>query len=545
MKNRIIEGSVSLSEFVSTFNETSKTGQYTEDLLKYYRRQLNYQEEGIFVPVADNFDEINPNFSQEMIKIYNGICGNISGVESIPDEVKILQGVLFDTLCFGVNVSEAGGKTELYTLRSDLFGEELEFSDYVDVVKKNLEGLLLCKKVTINNKNVLEDSLEYKYGVHRAKLDCTGEKYRFVPLPSISVLSDVLKNLFDSGMAIRVLQQRGSAVKIRVISTDYAILSDYAGFADEDDCVCEYDVTGACIYAPSIGASSLTVAKTKIDLFNLLSIGTIRDRASFAKYGIEKSVNAADELAQSQAIISTLTRWSEIDIDSFKVLSSKLPKQNCLGDVSQGVTEGAISSYVHSLTKAERNNIIKDSFKLQRMYDIRRNIYGNSATEADPSQFEQLVKEGVCQVIYTTSKGKKMSATVTNSKEVLKKLYGEDYVVKFESGGVRAWYADYQYRTTGDIKAALEDNGFKDIDAKMAMVDLNGDTTEGTLRNYILNFYGKSSVERESTRILVRTTTGLSLANTLETKNGWMPTLVSDYYISINQNNIKKLYVLN
>lgn len=499
-----------------------------------------------------------PGLRERFIKLYNGVLGNTSGVENIPDKIKVIQGALFDGLVFGYDASS--GKVELYTanmnLSTDITNVGRDFSDEKfckDVMKNNLVGKFKSLRVDVEYNNG-SDEFSYKFVNHRKAL-LLGSTY-FIPYLPILRSMKFIEDMMNTGKAVMVVQQvPQGGHKARVITENRELLGKYC---DDPNCVgglkCDYYPLKSFMYAPCLGAPSTTAMCTNVDLFNLDRLQVVSG-SDIDKLGIEKPVNPLRSVFSNCEIDRCLMDIFEEDRDKYWEIITTLPRSSEFfgGNTYDGdkmVPRGAMSNYLHSLKSDELNQVesmipgVKDGIS-------RKSAIIRSFTEVDPSisveEMSNLLKKHVCRVLIRKKDCTFSSLTVTNNVEYLKMFYGNDYMKYYESFNVRFSVLCSKIVQGYRVEDTFIDMGFEDYYYEMRREkSLDSITPESLTEKYrdelrhSLSIYYSESRYPGYNKLGEDTILARSLFAVLANNGSPM-----GYYRNVTMSNIVKLFVMS
>jgi hypothetical protein len=93
-------------------------GRHIKEIDNHLLNILNSDGENFAIPTLDFFLKDKEDIKAELLELYNDVMGK-EDIKNIPDNIKIAQAALIDTLCFGY--SFYGNRLQLITLNVGLF----------------------------------------------------------------------------------------------------------------------------------------------------------------------------------------------------------------------------------------------------------------------------------------------------------------------------------------------------------------------------------------------------------------------------------------
>lgn len=444
---------------------------YIKIIDSYLSNNFSNSGENVFLPTVDYVtDVLSKDLRQELINLYNAQMGTVKGVESIPDELKVLQGALFDGLCYGYDVNT--GKFAIYTMNLRLLVvkgmlENLTLSTDLlkTVMTKNKVGEVKCYRIDIEYEYSSE-VFSFKAVNHRTKMIEVGDDIQIMLIPYIAGvrLMKMLESIVNSGKVIKTVQIVNGVTKTRCITINANILKEYS---DQDylyDYVSPtYFPLKGFFYAPVVGASSLTAGVTNINIFDLCEIKRVADRSALAKLGIEKCSDPIRQLCRESVVGTELMKLKSEDLDSYLDLVASLPNIDKVVETTDdmvALTTVGISKYLHTITEMEQLSVETILGVTSKIYDRMAifNVHGEDVA-VDKANLSSELKNGIFKVLSCSKSGKLTSVVCTNSRSILTKVYGVGYFKKYEGFSVKfyAFLGAVQSGTT--LSDALVVNG--------------------------------------------------------------------------------------
>lgn len=551
-----IVGSVKSTELEVNLGRTLMgRPEYIKVIDAYLMNNFSNTGENVFLPTVDYVtDVLSTELRQEFVNLYNAHMGTVKGVENIPDELKVLQGALFDGLCYGYDVNT--GKFAIYTMNLNLLVVKgmLEIpSMSTDLLKtvmaKNKVGEVKCYRIDIEYEYSSE-VFSFKAVNHRTKMVEVGDDIQILLIPYIAGvrLMKMLESIINSGKVVKTVQMVNNVVKTRCITINMNVLKEYSGQELLYDYVKPtYFPLKGFFYAPVVGASSLTAGVTNINIFDLCEIKRVSSIKALEKLGIEKCSNAIRKLCRESVIGAELMSLKSQDLDGYLDLVASLPSIDKVVETTDdmvALTTVGISKYLHSITEKEQVDV-ESILNLKSKIDERERLFNVSSEgyvfRDDLSNLQNELKRGIFKILSRSKSGKLTSVVCTNSRSILTKVYGIGYFSKYEGFSARfyAFLRDVQSGTTLTdalgVNGLIPEEGISREDRKK-MLELIGkispenDTYEKELKTLVgaLNNARVSNRSGSSDSIVVR-----SLDAYIDSEG-----TVHDYYRYVNPSEI-------
>lgn len=440
--------------------------QFASDFTNYV---LNCIKSGdIGMPTMEYCRQNFKGYTDTLIKVYHAAFDSFKGVEEIPDSIKVAQGAVLDGFMYMYDAANAELKG-ICSANPLLLGDEVDGSyDKLlkKIFKKNQEGEIFGYRLDFTYNDYSNTEGEFKIVNHRTVMD--EESVVVVPYIVGDVICATVNKLLQGGgmVAFKQTLPNGS-VKVRATSNNVEHLKHYSDdpLAVEGLQVEYYPLQGF-IYIPSMGAPSTTAMMSRVDFFNLDKIARLKGYEDCRRLGIQKSRDGIDELFKEQAIIQSLAEMKFRDPEEFSKTVKRLPNAGIvIGDVAEediGVT--TISNYLHTSTRGIENKALKVVKGATPRYELRKALITGESMAIDPKEIRSYLGKSLIKVIWKKANGKYASGVVTNSENILSRVYGKEYFSRYESTGVRisAMVREFEGRTftIEDLENCLERYGF-------------------------------------------------------------------------------------
>lgn len=545
MASKSIIGTIRSTELEQNLGSTV-IGEYVSKIDKIILGIIQSSE--IAIPTLGYILDEIPEIKDRLTSIYDMNMGLQEGVQNIPIDLKLSQGALFDSLCFGYDTSD--DSYALYTMNFNLLNilGNIGIDMGKQCIEKNIKGEVKCYRIDVEYNNS-PDSFSFKAVNHRKKIDDDDNGVILVPYIVVVRFMKILESVLSSGAVINVIQDLGSEYKDRCISKNIKILKM---FCDNEDAVsdvrCSFFPLKAFFYAPVLGAPSTTSMVTNVNIFKLCELKNVRRVSQLKSMGIEKPSNPIESIISEQAVISLLMKIKQDNPMKFMDLLDNFPNsENVFKDIENAnqVSDGAISKYLHSINDKDKVTLINLIPDCKESINSRMSVFTDckyaklQLSELDT--IRDVLKNHVCRIIIRKNDCSLSSVTCTNNQEILKRIYGDNYFSLYESFGARLNKVIEDVECGRDLNEALSYYGFvltKEQVSEISNILSNcSDAYSDTVKKSIADIMGirtrSSSSKSNDDIILVRTISAYI------TENG-----VIDYYRNIDKSKIVDVLIL-
>lgn len=525
-----------------------KTRQFQQDIVNMVvDKYLGDLKTGnISIPTVQSLAEEYPEYAESMIRLYDGTFGLFDHVDEIPNSIKIAQAAVIDSFCYFYNVGDnsLGG---ICTLNTAILGQESILDQ--KVLKKaftlNTEGKIHSIRVDFNFSYYSTEDVSYKTVAHKAVLD--EENIILYPYVAGYRFCRLIAGFLDKEFILGIKQTLGDgSSKVRLITECQKHLTNYC----DDPKACEglsaeYYPTQGYFYAPVLGAPSTTAMKTRINIFYVSNLTRITSYEKCRSLGIQKCKDPIKELCLETAILSTMGDLKIKNLSKYDEVISKLPDIGIMGEEFNGdVGILNLSNYLHTATQGIKTKMLKLIPGAKHALDIRLAVTSgstNSSVVVNGENIRHLARTGVLKIVWKKSNGMYSSIIGTNSPEILRKVYGEDYMGNYESIGVRIHNMEDEMEALGmPLDIALEQYGFdKSIAPQVKERLQSGENIESAM-------YGALGKKKRASSSNPNLFTIRSLAAYLsgDYSSGSVVPKANDYYSSVDLDHIIRAEVV-
>lgn len=469
----------------------TKQGMYRSEIRDYFIDQISSNGK-ISFPTMQKFMEMFPAYRDAMLDLYKDKMES-TDLSIIDVDTALAQASLFDSLCFVYDTQK--NEYTLATMHFELLYDfQIEYDMLKQVFLKNKESIIKSYRIDIDYS---ESSEEFTFKATNARDydidDCKpdgsdGKRFYLIPYICVSELMNVIDYLLDKGIPLRVHQALVGVEKVRFISKDYNLLSS---MCDVPDAVkglkCRYFPLSGFLYAPVVGAPSTTAMVTNINVFDIYMIKGVRE-VDYKRFNVKKPEDPIRSVFSESLVTSTLINIKNVDIGDFKVIIDKLPYRNkFLANDVEEIGTVALTKYLHSVTNTAREKIYKilgiDEEINRRMEIVKT---GREMTKDEIANIDSVLRKSIVRVTIQRKDCKLSSILCTNNKDVLRYLYGENYVRVYESFSSRYymflyWLKSYELDES-NIDGCKNEIISKLYDVGLSCDDCDADAVIGAFR---------------------------------------------------------------
>lgn len=475
------------------------------------------------IPTVNMLINAKPELGQFLLDEFRSRGGVDEGqFGKVEYQIKLWQGALLSSLLVGYH--KPSGKWALYTASQKIISEvnpSLEFS-LDKIYKNNVEGILHALRLDIEYTS--KSDFEAKLVRLNVKTNIVANEYILVPIESFVVLSEIIKGSLAKGDLLFTMQTLGGIRKDRFITRNATILDKYSdskAFAQKVSNEVYSQPLSLKLYCPVVGATSNTTGLTALHLLNLDKLAKVKDNGKI----VEVSSFGGNI---RMVVITLLTNWlysiygeetleqynsyveSLVDVIGQKMFLDyvneiKTPK-NMPEDAIISL-EGA-TRIIRDLTDEdlqslwttykEKGMVTNNPQELVKLVSEKYNHLGNQISKED---LKSKLSNGLLKVVTTKKDGSFTTMYVTNDSNILARVYGENYLVEFESLGVRIRMAKH-YLEQGELTfdEVVEYLGFEELIGKGA---ITAKENLEIFENYVSNDSGYTPRKSNSNENLV------------------------------------------
>ena len=496
--------SVNLNMLKATDLERTLRGtiysRYKSVIDNYILSKLKNEGTNFDVPIVQVVLGESSGLKKALLDLYDKKM-SFEDTSGISEEIKLLQASVFDSLVVGVNV-EKGGEFAIYTANMNtIFSTDSNSKFAIEkTVELNRQGIINAVRMDIEY--TTEEGFTYKpvslnKNTNLKTFDMDKGEGRFLLVPYIVIQRSMVffKSMLDDRRILEVKQSLGDVVKTRYITTREDALAHYSDNKEFVKSLSpEYFPLKCFFYAPVLGAPSTTLGKTRIDIINIDEVRSV------SKPKVEKAKNGINALVVDSVVQSELEKLRVENTDEYIRVVCSLPRiRDFIPDVdSIEPSVLGVVKYLHSLHEKDYEkaiavinahvNISDRSSSLGKVINTFENV---DVSSLDNDLLKSMLKDGVYKIIIRKKNCEYSSMVVSNNKDILKMVYGDDYFGKYESLGTRLYklesmiessisISDYydnkgntaekEYEMMGDIYEALTYCGFNSDSATVKEV---------------------------------------------------------------------------
>ena len=419
-------------------------GNYSREMDALYKNQLSSKSGRVFIPSLQLFADMANGLRERLIDLYNRQMCGVKGFEKIGDDIKFAQGALLDGLCYVCDLT--AGTVTLGTMNFDILCDlDVEFDLRKQIMEKNLKGIIKAYRIDVEYINGDKEftfkavnARNYDIDEHKPDNDDT-KKFALAPYIAGLRLMKLCETILGTGKIIRVRQSNEGIAKIRFLTENREVLSEYC---DDPMAVraveSNYFPLKAFFYAPVVGAPSTTAMVSRVNLFDIDNIRAAAKEHIDAA-GIKKPENPIKDLIGERYFISAMLELKSKDPEGFANMLKRLSYQGKLIKNPEMVDAGELSAYLHGVTPAA----VAKAYRLAGVEEKINHAIGYVGNKTRPMTAEELeniqetLKNNICKFTIRKNDCSLGSVFATNNSHLLGGLYGVGYFGIYESFGAK------------------------------------------------------------------------------------------------------------
>ena len=411
------------------------------------------------IPTINMLINAKQGFGQFLLDEFKAHGGVDEGKYGKVDyQIKLWQGALLSSLVVGYH--KPSGKWALYTA-SEKFISAINPSQEFSIDKiydKNVEGILHALRVDIEYTS--KDEVQAKLTRLTVKTNIVANEYILVPMESFVVLTEIIKNSLAKGDLLFTTQTLGGIRKDRFVTRNALVLEKYSdskAFAKKVSNEVYPQPLSLKLYCPVVGATSNTTGLTALHLLNIDKLAKIKDNGNL----VEVSSFGGNI---RMVVITLLTNWlystygeetvgqynsyveSLVDVIGQKMFleyvneirtPKNMPEDAIISlEGATRIIRDLTDDDLQSLwtTYKEKGMVTNNPQELVKLVSEKYNHLGNQISKED---LYSKLSNSLLKVVTTKKDGSFSTMYVTNDSNILARVYGENYLIEFESLGVR------------------------------------------------------------------------------------------------------------
>ena len=459
-------------------------------------------------------------FLLDEFKTHGGIAEGEFG--KVDYQIQLWQGALLSSLVVGYH--KPSGKWALYTASEKFIAAispGLEFSTD-KIYKNNVEGILHALRVDIEYLD--KDEISAKLTRLTVRTHIVANEYILVPLESFVVLAEIIKGSLAKGDLLFTMQTLGGIRKDRFVTRNATILAKYSdskAFAQKVSNEVLFQPLSLKLYCPVVGATSNTIGLTALHLLNIDKLAKIKDNGSLVEtssfggnirmvvitlltnwlYSIYGEDTVGQYNSYVEALVDVIGQKMFLDYVNEIKTPKNMPEDAIISlEGATRIIRDLTDEDLQALwtTYKEKGMVTNSPQELVKLVSEKYNHLGNQISKED---LKSKLSNGLLKVVTTKKDGSFSTMYVTNDSNLLARVYGENYLIEFESLGVRIRMAK-QYLEQGELTfdEVMEYLGFSELIGKGA---LSAKDNLKIFENYVANDSGYSPRKSNSNENLV------------------------------------------
>lgn len=431
----------------SVFSSLAKHYQYTFSMIT---------KEGASFDIPDLLSTLGVarGLREQLLSLYNSANNDGKGLYGcVSDKVKLLQEASNQTVLYAYNFVE--GTYSLYTSNQELL-KLFSNGKRRSIKSENTYSINLSNR--LNVALLSQDDLSVKRLNTRTFPKIT--QNIFLPFEEVYYLCNFVKDLLETANVLYT--STGSYYSINILTLEKYNNDKY--FSRNISKV-SIDYLKATITAPELGLSNLTKGVSGIHLLSLDNLYLVNDSGSLVqKATIQNTMGTVIKFELQKFL---LDNYSQVVDDFSKLLNPLGIITNSFSDLSAALDDYNDISYILSLIQEKYPEIAPSYDDIAK----KHSLIASEREEVDKDNLSEKLEEGVYLLnLATNIPSKTRMVFVTNSISILKSVYGDDYITRFESeaGRIRL------------VKELISENdmSFEEIISFTGLSDFKGETLE-------------------------------------------------------------------
>lgn len=438
---------------------------YRNVMDKYIIREI--KNNSFSLPIVQVLVGESPELRDELLDLYERKMA-MSDTSDISEEIKILQASVFDGLVLGYDASK-DMHMGIYTANTQaIFNLDNDSSFTIEkTLEMNRQGVV--HSVRIDVEYTSEEGFNFKpvklnknTRLEIFNTDTMQGKFFLVPYLAIQRSMAFFKQMLDDGVTLKVTQEKSEITKVRNISAKAGVLAKYSDNPEfAKSLKPEYYPLKAYFYAPVLGASSLSLGKTRIDLVDISRVENISKSDKIEK------VDSFGYFIHEKALDAAINELYNSNKEGYMDFVAKLPnKDKAFGVMGDCPSPSSVLAYYRQIGSSDKEKVSNLIPGLSKTEDsIKKLLTGYEIVDVDSLSVDGLkdmLKEGVYKVTIKKKDCMYSTMIVTNNPEILATIYGKDYFKNYESYGVRLYKLESLVGKGEDVVESMKYCGFDD-----------------------------------------------------------------------------------
>lgn len=441
------------------------------------------------IPTVNMLINARPELGQFLLDEFKSHGGVDEGKFGKVDyQIKLWQGALLSSLLVGYH--KPSGKWALYTASQKIISvvsPSLEFS-LDKIYKNNVEGVLHALRLDIEYTSRSE--FNAKLVRLNVKTNIVANEYILVPIESFVVLSEIIKGSLSKGDLLFTMQTLGGIRKDRFVTRNATILEKYSdskAFAQKVSNEVYSQPLSLKLYCPVVGATSNTTGLTALHLLNLDKLAKVKDNGKLVEvssfggnirlvvitlltnwlYSIYGEETVGEYNSYVESLVDVIGQKMFLDYVNEIKTPKNMPEDAIISlEGATRIIRDLTDEDLQALwtTYKEKGMVTNNPQELVKLVSEKYNHLGNQISKED---LRSKLSNGLLKVVTTVKDGSFTTMYVTNDSNILARVYGENYLVDFESMGVRIRMAK-EYLSQGELTfdEIMEYLGFNELIGK-------------------------------------------------------------------------------
>lgn len=389
-------------------------------LSKYYKDTFSkISKEGVDFDIPDLFTSLSsvPSLRNQLLSMYDSANNSGKGLYGcVSNNIKILQEASNQTVLYAYNFTD--NTYSLYTSNKELLKL---FS------KGKRRSIKEENTYSINLSNKLNVALLSKDDLSVTRLNTRSfpevSKNIFLPFEEVYYLCNFVKDLLETAGVLYT--STGSYYSVNILTLEKYNNDKY--FSRNISKV-KVDYLNSTITAPELGLSNLTKGVSDIHLLSLDNLYLVEDSGNLVKKAeIQNTMGIVIKFELQKFL---LDNYSLVVDDFSKLLNPLGIITNSFSDLSSALDDYNDISYILSVIQEKYPEIAPSNEDIAK----KHSLISSKRVEVSKEGLQEGLEKGVYLLNLSTNiPNKTKTVFVTNSIPILKSVYGDDYIARFES----------------------------------------------------------------------------------------------------------------
>lgn len=398
------------------------------------KEQIN--SDTFYLPTVETLGNLDNGIYEGYKFLYKSTLPITGKDGDVDNEMLIYQGMALDGCFLAYNTDSE--KVSLCTANEKILNS-VSSSTSFDLSKcytNNVEGAVHAMRLDVNYGGFDPDNFTIKAVRLAGKSRLNVENHIFIPFYVITRIFQMFKTMSKAGRVLKVVHEKDTGGKERVVTTNPTVLRE---FNDDEGFVKSLRALDfrykSTLYMPVVGSPSTTSGITRINIPKLDEVRVLRKN----EVDVEKADNSPLKMVEREILTIFVKQVFNAE-ESFKKMLFKYLKK-----YGEAVPYDAD---MYDYIRAVRDLSDESTEKLwthippaMRTYADKIGSILNQHEMVEPPkdvpELMSLMKGAVYRIVAMRSNGSFYTVYATNNDEILRIVYGKNYVSRYEDYRVR------------------------------------------------------------------------------------------------------------